>query len=257
MLKEIMARNKILFWLGTAHFLVFLLLALYYPFNNQIVLGINSVIKPMKFALSIWLFSWTMAMIVHYIHDLKKVNVYAWVMVICMSFEQLAITTQALRGQLSHYNKESLYGSVLFSVMGVFILMATLWTAYIASVFSKQKNNELPKAILLGIKIGLFFFVAFSLFGGYISSLPAHTIGAPDGSEGIWFLNWSKLFGDLRVAHFFGMHSLQIIPLFAICLVKLSKSMTHEKLYVWLFSSTYLAFIIFVLIQGLKGIAFF
>jgi hypothetical protein len=256
MMLEIWKRNKILFWLGAVHLFIFLLLLLYYPFNTKVVLGINSVIKPMKFALSIWLYAWTMAMIVHYISDQKKVKVFAWVVVVCMCFEQLAITSQALRGQLSHFNKNSLYGTILFSAMGVFILTATLWTAYIAFVFSKQKVYALSSTTVLAIKIGLLYFVVFSLFGGYISSLQGHTVGATDGMEGLWFLNWSKFFGDLRVAHFFGIHSLQIIPFFAICLNISSKSEAHEKLYVRLFSFTYLAFIVFVMIQGLKGIAF-
>ncbi len=29
-------------------------------------------------------------------------------------------------------------------------------------------------------------------------------------------MNWSKAFGDLRVAHFFGVHSLQAFPLLAL-----------------------------------------
>jgi hypothetical protein len=70
-----------------------------------------------------------------------------------------------------------------------------------------------PPAIILSIKIGLIYFVIFSLLGGYISSMPGHTVVAIDGGKGLWFINWSTCFGDLRVAHFFGIHGLQIIPL--------------------------------------------
>ena len=40
-----------------------------------------------------------------------------------------------------------------------------------------------------------------------------HTIGAADGSIGLSLVNWSRIYGDLRVPHFFGLHSLQILPL--------------------------------------------
>ncbi|MFM9839626.1 MAG: hypothetical protein ACKVOQ_15260 [Cyclobacteriaceae bacterium] len=255
MIRQIVHKNRLLFWLGASHLLIFLLLLIYFPFNNIVVLGINSVVKPMKFALSIWIYSWTMALILHHLKDMGKVRAYSWMAVIVMSFEQLAITTQALRGELSHFNINSAYGIILFSLMGVFILTLTLWTAYITYIFCKQQLFDLSPAILLSIRIGLIYFVMFSLFGGYISGLPGHTVGAADGTEGLWFLNWSKTFGDLRVAHFFGIHSLQIIPLFAMGMQKYSK-INYSVLAVWSFSIIYLAYVLFTLAQGVMGMPF-
>jgi hypothetical protein len=255
MIQQIVHKNRVFFRLGLSHLLIFLLLLVYYPFNNVIVLGVNSVVKPMKFALSIWIYSWTMALILHHLKDMGKVKAYSWMAVIAMSFEQLAITTQALRGELSHFNISSAYGIILFSLMGVFILTLTLWTAYITYISCKQKLFDLSPAITLSIRIGLIYFVTFSLFGGYISGLPGHTVGAADGSEGLWFLNWSKTFGDLRVAHFFGIHSLQIIPLFAIGIHRYSKINYSVKV-VWFFSVVYLTYVLFTLAQGMEGLPF-
>jgi hypothetical protein len=255
MVKQILNKNPVLFWLGSFHLLIFFLLAMYYPFNNIIVLGMNSVVKPMKFALSIWIYSWTMALILHHLKDLGKVKAYSWMAVVAMSFEQFAITTQALRGELSHFNISSTYGIILFSLMGFFILTLTLWTAYITYVFFRQKSYELSPTIVLSIKVGLAYFVVFSLFGGYISGLQGHTVGAADGGEGLWFLNWNKTFGDLRVAHFFGIHSLQIIPLFAMGIQKYSK-INYSVKAVWYFSIIYFAYVLFTLAQGVMGMPF-
>ena len=249
-------QNQVLFWLGFAHLIIFILLLVYYPFNSVMVLGINSVIKPMKFALSIWIYSWTMGLILNYVEDKRKVKIYSWVAVIAMCFEQFAITSQALKGELSHFNHSNTYGIVLFALMGVFILTITLWTAYITYIFIKQKTHNLSPVIVFSIKIGLICFVVFSLFGGYISGLQGHTVGSADGGKGILFLNWSTLFGDLRVAHFFGIHSLQIIPLFAIVFDKYLAKNYALKATV-LFPILYICFVIFSLVQGLIGLPFY
>jgi hypothetical protein len=256
MIREILLRNKTLYWLGATHFILFVGLLLYAPFNTVVVLGINSALKPMKFALSIWVFSWTMALILHDVHDARKVKIYSWAAVVALGFEQVAITSQALRGQLSHFNKTTIYNSVLYGLMGVFIVGITLWTAYMAYVFIKQKKYMLPPATVLGIKIGLIYFVIFSLFGGYVSGLEGHTVGAADGGDGLLFLNWSKSFGDLRVAHFFGIHSLQIIPLFAIFTEKYSMDSRFSVKVVWVFSLVYLNYVLVTLAQGLMGLPF-
>jgi hypothetical protein len=255
MFYKILKQNALLYYLGSTALFIFILLLFYSPYNDITVLGLNSVIKPMKFALSIWIYSWTMALILHYVKDIRKVKVYSWVAVVCMSFEQAAITLQALRGTLSHFNRENTFGIILFSLMGVFILTITLWTAYITYIFIKQKTYDLHPPIALSIKIGLIYFVVFSLFGGYISGLPGHTVGSLDGGKGLWFLNWSTLFGDLRVAHFFGIHSLQILPLFAVVINKFFKIISGSKA-VWLFSICYFLYVIFVMVQAIIGMSF-
>ncbi|MEO6538103.1 MAG: hypothetical protein ABIT07_12430, partial [Ferruginibacter sp.] len=108
------------------------------------------------------------------------------------------------------------------------------------------------KSYVLGIRIGIIYFVIFSLFGGYVAKQPGHTVGAADGSAGLPFVNWSTLFGDLRIAHFFGIHSLQLIPLFALVCAKYFRQNNSLKV-IWGFSILYFAFIIFVMVQALNG----
>lgn len=251
-IKTLYNRNPVLTILGTIHLLLAIILLLYFPYNTYRVLGLNSVIKPIKFALSISFMSYTLSWILFYLRDKQKTIVYTYVTVIAMVFEQSAITYQALRGEQSHFNHASLFGIVLFALMGVFILIFTLWTAYITVLFFRQREFAIHATYLLGIRIGLTLFVVFSLFGGYIAQQPGHTVGASDGGEGICFLNWSRAFGDLRVAHFFGIHALQIIPFLGwILSYKVQAKISSNILL--LVSFAYTLFVVATMVQALSG----
>ena len=66
-MKTIYQRNSLLANLGTAGLLLAIILIFYSFFNEEIVLGINSMYKPIKFALSIWIYAWTMAFLLFYV----------------------------------------------------------------------------------------------------------------------------------------------------------------------------------------------
>lgn len=212
-MKQKILKNKALFWLGLAHFLVFILLFVCSNFNDTEILGVNALHKPMKFALSIWAYAWTMAWLLMYLNQPRAIKIYSWMAVVTLGFEQWSITSQALAGELSHFNRSSVYGIVLFALMGVFILTFTIWTGWITVLFFQQRTFSVSTSTFWGIRAGLVCFVVFSLLGGYISSLPGHTVGAADGGPGLPFVNWSRVAGDLRIAHFLGIHGLQVLPL--------------------------------------------
>ncbi len=80
-----------------------------------------------------------------------------------------------------------------------------------------------------------------------MASLFKHTIGGADGGNGIPVLNWSRQHGDLRIAHFLGMHSLQLFPLFGYYITKSSKVTIA-------FAFTYVMIVVAVLAQALMGL---
>jgi hypothetical protein len=251
-LTELLERNSILTSLGLANLGVALLLLVFVPFNQTEVMGLNSLIKPIKFALSIAIYAFTMAWLLFYLQAQDKVVTYSWVAVIAMAFEMIAIIVQALRGQQSHFNNTSTFNVIIFALMGVFIMILTLWTAYMTVLFFQQSSFAISPVYVLAIRLGLVYFVLFSLFGGYIASSGAHTVGAADGGAGLPFVNWSKTNGDLRIAHFFGLHALQLIPLVALVCVRIGSERSARWLVI-LFAATYLTLIIVVMIQAFNG----
>ena len=78
-------------------------------------------------------------------------------------------------------------------------------------------------------------------------SILRHTVGAPDGGPGLPVTNWSSEHGDLRIAHFLGIHSLQVLPLMGYYIAKSKKQ-------IMILSSVYFFVVIALLVQALAGI---
>ena len=206
--------NRLLFYSGLCSLLMAVVCAVILCFDNRQVLGINLWIKPIKFLLSIVLFNWSMAWYLHYLQRPVAVRKYSVMVVVVFAFEMVVIIGQAARGQLSHFNISTPLSGALFSMMGVAIVILTLWTLYMALLFFKTPHPQgLTTGFWWGIRLGLLVFVVFALQGGLMASRLSHTVGAPDGGSGLPFFNWSTRYGDLRVAHFIGMHALQVLPL--------------------------------------------
>ncbi len=211
------------------------------------VLGISAWIKPFKFFLSSAIFSWSMGWYMTYLQEERKVGIYSWVVIIVLFFETTYIAIQGGRGELSHFNNSNSFYAAMFGLMGLAITVMTLWTAYIGYLFFKKKITFIPAYYLWGIRLGIIIFVIFALQGGAMARAAAHTVGAPDGGPGLPLLNWNTQFGDLRIAHFLGMHALQIIPLVSFFLLR-KTSLTL------VFGILYFLLATFLLIQASMGI---
>jgi hypothetical protein len=210
------------------------------------VLGINAFIKPAKFFVSVGLFCWTMDWYMVLLPQRRPVRIYSWAVVLIMTFELTIVIGQAALGKLSHFNVSSAFDGILFSLMGIGITVFTVWTAYIGYLFFRSKPAGIAPAYLWGIRLGVLLFVIFAFEGFMMVSRLSHTVGAPDGGPGLPAINWSTRNGDLRVAHFFGMHSLQLLPLFGFYLARRSSQ-------VILVATIYLLLVTTLLFQALAG----
>lgn len=252
----LLTRNKLLTYAGSFFLILAVLLALYATVNPVTVLGINSMIKPIKFALSIWIYSWSLAYLLFYVNNQNRVKWFSRLSVFVMLFENSVITVQAFRGKLSHFNQSELTGGILYAFMGILIVWLTTATLILTIRFIFQKTDSIHPAFALSIKIGLLLFVLFSFFGGYMSVLNTHQVGGKIGEAGLPFLNWSTIYGDLRVAHFFGIHSLQIIPFAGYLIANNSKEEHKARKLVWLVAVLYFIFITTLAVQSLLGLPF-
>lgn len=251
MIRELFERQRPLMIAGAVSLACFLILAVVSLFDSTEVLGINRWIKPMKFFVSITIFVWTVAVYLNFLKDRAKAGrVISWGMIFIFLLEMIIIVGQATRGTTSHFNIKTALDGTLFSIMGLAIVLNTLLAAYLLYLYFKTEIDQ-PGAIVWGMRLGLILFLAASFEGGYMSQHLAHTVGAADGGAGLPVVNWSTKSGDLRVAHFFGMHAFQAVPFFAYTLERYR--VRASRLWTFGFAAVYLAIFTFVFVQALLG----
>lgn len=238
-------KNEPLLYFGLVCFILAVLFLLLSRISSVELLGVNIWYKPFKFALSIGLYAITMAWYCHYL-PLFNITLFNWTIIILLGFEILYIALQAGRGQASHFNLSTPLYAILYQLMGLAAAIVTFYTAYVGILFFINDFSNLSIAYVWGIRLGIIIFVIFSLEGGLMGARMAHSVGGEDGNTGIPFLNWSKKYGDLRIAHFIGMHALQVLPLLANYLFKNTKAILF-------ISALYGLLAFFTLIQALNG----
>ena len=251
MISELWEKQKPLMIAGVVSFVCFVILAVVMQFDSTQILGINRWIKPIKFFTSIAIFVWTIAILLNFLKGYEKASHrIAWGMIVIFAVEMLIITGQAARGTTSHFNQSNAFDGILFAVMGLAILANTLLVGYLTYLYFTAEI-ELPQTILWGIRLGLIVFLLGSIEGGYMSAQIGHSVGVADGGEGLPLVNWSTKGGDLRIAHFFGLHAIQVIPMFAYLLERFKVNISTTLTFV--FSIIYIAFFSFLFIQALNG----
>jgi hypothetical protein len=212
-LRELARRDPLLARLGWAFFALAVVMALAIPFDARQVLGISVWIKPIKFAISIGIYLWTVAWLLEHVPNPRWCKqLIRWGVATTMIAEIVCIAGQSLRGVPSHFNHSTPLDSTAFAIMGIMIFLNTILEFLLLLLFLRPFAS-LPPAYVWGIRLGLIGALLSAAIGGVMIRHGAHTVGAPDGGPGLWLVNWSLDAGDLRVAHAVGLHALQILPL--------------------------------------------
>jgi hypothetical protein len=244
-IQELKFRNESLFWFGLLCLSLSIIFLVLTKITSTQVHGVNAWFKPFKFAVSIGLFSWTMALYCDYLSDFN-VTPFNSTVITLFGFELIYIIFQASKGQLSHFNISTPTHSLIYSLMGLIAVLVTLYTAYIGLLFLTQSFPNLPNYYVWSIRLGILIFIVFSFEGGLMGSRMNHSVGAINDNSNWWILGWSKTVGDLRVSHFIGMHALQILPLLSFYIFKNTKATIVISIIYGLLATT-------TLVQALKG----
>jgi hypothetical protein len=239
--------------------------------DHKLIAGENAWIKPCKFSVSLATYGLTLLWYSRFLtqHQVlfRRMTVAAMVGTMV---ELSTIIIQVLRGTTSHFNTSTTLNHVLFWITTSAIVPVALAVVGLFIMLLREKNLHpvLGTALRWALLITIVGFVP-----GVLMILPdqfqdaittykqfdGHTVGFPEGGPGIPFLGWSTVAGDLRIAHFVGIHALQVVPLLGllvdVCLPKLTSR--RQQSLVWLFSIDYLAVIVLLTWQALSAESFF
>jgi hypothetical protein len=239
--------------------------------DHRVITGVPAWVKPAKFAISLSIYSFTFLWLSTFIQGHKRlISTVTNIIAIAVIIEMVIITTQVVRGTTSHFNFSTPLDGALFSTMGISIVVFALMHVIVAILLLFQRIPD--PAFAWSLRLGLLLFiagmsVAFLMTqptpmqmaaahaGTHMTTIGAHSVGVPDGGPGLPFLGWSTIGGDLRIAHFVGLHALQILPLLGLWISRRANmlSMGHRVALVWTVGLSYLGLVGLLTWQALRA----
>lgn len=179
--------------------------------DDRTVDGANSWIKPLKFELSLAIYMATLAVLVPLAGPQASTSRVArwmtWIAGTAISVEMFWIVLQAARAERSHFNIATPVEATMYAVMGVGAVLLVVMPLALLPIAWRSRSGGLRAGIVAGLLLNL---LLGGVFGAILSARESHFIGG-DGTDatGLPFLGWSTTGGDLRIAHFIGLHALQ------------------------------------------------
>jgi hypothetical protein len=231
--------------------------------------GAPAWMKPAKFAASVAIYTLTLAWVFTFLRDWPRTRrAVSWVTTVTLLIEIVIIDLQAWRGTMSHFNVGTVLDGVLFTIMGAAIIVQTFAAVAIAVALWKQPFSD--RALGWALRIGMTVTIIGAMTGGLMTRptraqldsayagtrmtiAGAHTVGAPDGGPGLAGTGWSREYGDLRIAHFLGLHALQLLPLLALAVARRGWQENNRVRTVWAAAASYVSLFVLLLWQALRG----
>jgi hypothetical protein len=235
--------------------------------DHRTILGAPAWLKPTKFAVSSAIYAFTLAWIFTVLPEWKRLtSIVGWITTVVLVIEVGIIDVQAARGTTSHYNVGTPLDAALFGVMGTAIVV--LFGAAIALTVALFRQRFADSAFGWSLRLGMLLTVLGMATGGIMTTprsaqleaqratgvkvAGAHTVGGPDGGPGLPLTGWSREHGDVRVAHFVGLHAVQLLPL-TVWLLGFGAPAAWRRRAAFAAAAAYYALFVILLVQALNG----
>ena len=238
-------------WLWNSVWLMLLLATLmlvFSGFDHRLINGVNVWDKPSKFFLAVAIqfatVSWALTKLEHKTRGTYRA---VYTMVVAAWAETIYIATRAAFGLTSHFNYSTIFSTIAYSLMGVGAVSMTAAAFFIGwQIWLQGQRSLWREAAALGLMLGA---ILGTVAGAYMGQQSGHWVGGElSDAHGLTFFGWSTTGGDLRVAHFVGLHTAQFIPLAAL---------SGDKRVVWATAAAVVMLTLVVFWMGISGIPLF
>jgi hypothetical protein len=229
------------------------------PGDARTINGVSVWLKPWKFQVSLVVHLMTLALVAALLVPTPKLTrQLRWMSVVAVVaglFEIIYIGWRASRGEASHFNVGSAFGSAMYTLMGIGAVSLTACAGWLGWRVLREPGGTLPRVVQVGMGWGLILgCVLGTLSGAYVSGQPGHWVGGTaSDANALPIVKWSLDGGDLRVAHFFGLHAMQILPLVGLALHRTVASAANAVRAWWVLATIYAAFTGFTFWQAVSG----
>lgn len=191
------------------------------PFFGALALDVRTIadlnpwIKPLKFSASLALYlltlSWFAYLLPDRIRQDRRFRIYVMVVLSCIALEMLWIAGAAFVGTTSHFNVSTPFWAASYTLMGLAAVTLTSASLVWGWIIWRNQRGRFSRLVAASL---VMTFVLTLPTAGYLSAHGSHFVGtAMSDAGGLWPFGWSREIGDLRVAHFFATHTMQIVPL--------------------------------------------
>ena len=228
--------------------------------DPRVFQGVSTWAKPFKFQLSTGMYLLTLALFMAWLPDDKRQTrlgrYVVWSAVGAGIFEVAYITWQGAFGLASHYNNTSAIYAAMYTLMGVGAVILTTASLALAILIARSPAYALPRVLKHAVVLGLVLtFVLGTGFGSYLGAQRAgHWVGgALTDAGGLPLFNWSRSGGDLRVAHFFGIHAMHFVPAVAVLAAAARLPGAKHIGSAWLLAAAFSALTVWTFVQAARG----
>jgi hypothetical protein len=228
--------------------------------DNRLLHDINIWIKPIKFYISLPIYTATLVVFARWIPEIVRQKTwfkfFTGLVIASILIDGIWVSGAAAFGIGSHFNISTPLMATAYSIAGFAALILTSGALVFGILIAKNSKTGLAKDMHFAIWFGSVTMAILTVItASYMAAQTGHLVGGNlSDAEAFPIMGWATDGGDLRVAHFFASHIIHALPLFVLFTSWMFKTISRK----WVLGVAviYTAFTFYTLWEAVSGYPF-